>query len=142
MDFTPSENVCVSIQLFILTKCAPASSFGFPENSGLKCDQFNCSTCCIGCAGMDRLTWNYRQLYRLYRCLQCLWGLRSWARPPRGTCSAGDSVYAMVIYVMLSVLAKVLYAYILPFSTVLLRFSLICKRSYKLNLKVYQDLPC
>ena len=47
--FTPSWNWCVPIQSFILSKCASASSSGFPENSALKCDQFNCGMCCIGC---------------------------------------------------------------------------------------------
>ena len=46
--FTPSQNACVSIQSFILSKCASASSLGFPGNSGLKCDQFNCGMCCAG----------------------------------------------------------------------------------------------
>ena len=48
---TPSWKACVSIQLFVLNKCISASSSGFPANSGLKCDQFNCGTCCIGCSG-------------------------------------------------------------------------------------------
>ena len=40
----------MSIQSFVLSRCASASSSGFPENSVLKCDQFNCGkgTGCIG----------------------------------------------------------------------------------------------
>ena len=47
----PSWNWCVSIQMFVLSRCASASSSGFPENSGLKCGQFNCSMCwtCSAC---------------------------------------------------------------------------------------------
>ena len=41
---TPSWNAWVSIQSFILSRCVSASSSGFPANSGLKCDQFNCGT--------------------------------------------------------------------------------------------------
>ena len=37
--FTPSWNWWVSIQSFVLSWCASASSSVFPENSGLKCDQ-------------------------------------------------------------------------------------------------------
>ena len=37
------------IQSLVLSKCASASSSGFPENSGLKCDQFNCGICSAGC---------------------------------------------------------------------------------------------
>ena len=50
--------LCVSIQSFILNKCAIASSSGLPENSGLKYDQFNCGifvgrACgCIGLGGL------------------------------------------------------------------------------------------
>ena len=36
----PSWNWCVFIQSFILSRCASASS-GFPENSGLKCENLN-----------------------------------------------------------------------------------------------------
>ena len=49
-NFTSSGNACVSIQLFVLSKCACASS-GFPNNSGLKCEHFNYGKCCIGCVG-------------------------------------------------------------------------------------------
>ena len=49
--FTPFGNACVSIQSLILIKCASASSSGFPENSGLRCDQFNCAMSFTGCAG-------------------------------------------------------------------------------------------
>ena len=44
----------VSIQSFILKRCASASSSGLHVNSGLKCDQFNCGTCAgwIGCVGI------------------------------------------------------------------------------------------
>ena len=47
--FTSSGNACVSTQSFVLSNCASASSC-FPANSGLKCDQFNCGMCWIGCA--------------------------------------------------------------------------------------------
>ena len=43
----------VSIQSFVLRRCASASSSGLPVNSGLKCDQFNCGICCIGYVGAD-----------------------------------------------------------------------------------------
>ena len=46
-----SWNLCVSIQLFVLSDCALASSSGFLENSGLKCDQFNGGICGMGCCG-------------------------------------------------------------------------------------------
>ena len=46
--FTPSW-IEVSSQSFIRNRCVSASSFGFPENSGLKCDQFNCGMCCTCC---------------------------------------------------------------------------------------------
>ena len=51
----PFWNSCVSIQSFVLSKCASAACSGFPENSGLKCGQFNCSMCCAcyaGCCGV------------------------------------------------------------------------------------------
>ena len=38
----------VSIQSLVLRRCASASSSGFPENSGLKYDQFNCCGLAIG----------------------------------------------------------------------------------------------
>ena len=44
---TPSRNWWVSIQSFVLSKCASASFSDLPANSGLKCDQFNCGICCI-----------------------------------------------------------------------------------------------
>ena len=57
MDLTP-WNAYASIQLFVLRRCASASSSGLPANSGLKCDQFNCGAWAgwidwvgIGCAG-------------------------------------------------------------------------------------------
>ena len=51
---TPSWNACVSIQSFILRRCVSTSSSGLPANSGLKCNQFNCSTEAgwIGCVGI------------------------------------------------------------------------------------------
>ena len=49
--FTSSGNACASIQSLVLSKYVSASSLGFPENSGLKFDQFNCGMCCIGCTG-------------------------------------------------------------------------------------------
>ena len=54
--FTPSWNWCVFIQSFILSSCPSPSSCGFPEISGLKCDQFNCGTCCACYVGCCR-TW-------------------------------------------------------------------------------------
>ena len=41
----PFGNACVFIQSFVMSRCASTSSSGFPENSGLKCDQFNCGIC-------------------------------------------------------------------------------------------------
>ena len=50
----------MSIQSFVLRRCVSASSSGFPTNSALKCDQFNCGnepgcasgiTICSGGAG-------------------------------------------------------------------------------------------
>ena len=51
---TPSGKVCMSIQSFVLRRCASASSSGLPENSGLKCYQFKCGmgTGCFGCEGV------------------------------------------------------------------------------------------
>ena len=51
---TPSWNACMSIQSFILRRCASASSSGLPAKYGLKCDQFNCGTSAgwIGCVGI------------------------------------------------------------------------------------------
>ena len=46
-----SRKWCAFIQSLVLSKWASASSSGFPENSGLKCDQFNCTNCCPCCAG-------------------------------------------------------------------------------------------
>ena len=43
-----SWNLWMSIQSFVLSKCASTSSSGFPENSGMRCDQFNCGTCGAG----------------------------------------------------------------------------------------------
>ena len=39
---TWSRNLCVSIQLFVLSRCASESSPGLLAYSGLKWDQFNC----------------------------------------------------------------------------------------------------
>ena len=47
--FTPSWNWCVSIQLLVLSKWTSASPSVFPENSGLKCAQFNYGICYAGC---------------------------------------------------------------------------------------------
>ena len=41
--FMLSRKSCVSIQSFVLSKWASASSSGLPANLGLKWDQFNCS---------------------------------------------------------------------------------------------------
>ena len=43
---TPSPKQCAFIQSFEWSRCTSASSSGFPENSGLKIDQFKCTTCC------------------------------------------------------------------------------------------------
>ena len=40
--FATPRKLCVSIQSFVLNRCASTSSSGFPENSGLKYDHFNC----------------------------------------------------------------------------------------------------
>ena len=51
--FIPPRRLCVVIQSLVQSKWTSASS-GFPENSGLKCDQFKCTSCCVcwvGCAG-------------------------------------------------------------------------------------------
>ena len=50
--FRSSGNWWLFIQSLVLSKCAYASSFGFPENSGLKYDQFKWTihcACCVGC---------------------------------------------------------------------------------------------
>ena len=44
--FTPSTKWWAFIQSFEQSKCPSASSSGFPENSGLKFDQFMCKCCC------------------------------------------------------------------------------------------------
>ena len=53
-----SRKWCTFIQSLVLSKWASGSSSGFPENSGLKCDQFKCTNCypcfagcCACCAG-------------------------------------------------------------------------------------------
>ena len=51
---TPFGNAWVSIQSFVLRRCVSTSSSGFPVNSGLKWDQFNCGIgpgCTGGAAG-------------------------------------------------------------------------------------------
>ena len=70
-NFTPSWNWCVFIQLFILSRCASASSSGFPENSGLKDDQFKCGifcTCCTGCCG----TWGGWRCWDIWCWWSCI----------------------------------------------------------------------
>ena len=47
---TPPGNAWVSIQSFVLRRCASTSSSGFPVNSGLKWDQFHCGIG-PGCTG-------------------------------------------------------------------------------------------
>ena len=42
--FASCGKLWISIQSLVLNKCAMASSFGLPENSGLKYDHFNCGT--------------------------------------------------------------------------------------------------
>ena len=68
---TPSTKWCAFIQSFELSRCASASSSGFPENSGLEFDQFTCTTCCCwpawswicyGCCGC---------CYSCYCCCSC-----------------------------------------------------------------------
>ena len=44
--FTPWTKQCIFIQSFEQIRCTYASSSGFPENSGLKFDQFKCIICC------------------------------------------------------------------------------------------------
>ena len=46
----PSRKWRAFIQLLVWSKWASASSSSFPENSGLKCDQFKCTNCCAWCA--------------------------------------------------------------------------------------------
>ena len=41
-SFNQFQKSCVSIQLFILSKCASTSPSGLPAYSGLNWDQFNC----------------------------------------------------------------------------------------------------
>ena len=43
--WTPSTKWCAVIQSLLLGRWASASSSGFPENSGLKWDQFKCTIC-------------------------------------------------------------------------------------------------
>ena len=49
--FTPLTKPCAFIQSFEQSRCASASSSVFPENSGLKFDQFKCKCCCFGSTG-------------------------------------------------------------------------------------------
>ena len=56
--YLPESDVCSSNCL--LNKWASASSSGFPENSGLKCDQYKCTTCCASadcCACCEGCCW-------------------------------------------------------------------------------------
>ena len=48
---TPSTKWYAFIQSLVWSRCASASSSGFPENSGLKWDQFKCPICCAVCCG-------------------------------------------------------------------------------------------
>ena len=52
LDFDTILKLLSVHQIIHLRRCASASSSGFPANSGLKCNQFNCGTRagCIGCA--------------------------------------------------------------------------------------------
>ena len=54
---TPSTKWCAFIQSLVQSRCASASSSGFPENSGLKWDQFKCTICCSCCAGRAWCSW-------------------------------------------------------------------------------------
>ena len=58
LTFIPSGKSCAFIKSLVLSKWASASSSDFPENSGLKCNQFKYTICCpcwlgcgVGCAG-------------------------------------------------------------------------------------------
>ena len=58
--FAICGKLCASIQSFVLSIWASASSSGLPENSGFKHDQINwgwpcCTWICTGCAGFG--TW-------------------------------------------------------------------------------------
>ena len=46
--FTLLTKQCAFIQSLEQSKCDSASASGFPENSGLKFDQFKCKCCCCG----------------------------------------------------------------------------------------------
>ena len=50
LTFVSSGKSWVSIPSLVLKRCASASS-GFPANSGLKYDQFNCCGLTIGTGG-------------------------------------------------------------------------------------------
>ena len=53
---TPSTKWCAVILLLVQSRWASASSSGFPENSGLKWDQFRSTICCPCCeVGHDAL---------------------------------------------------------------------------------------
>ena len=64
----PSWNAWVSIQSFVLRRCASISLSSFPANSGLKCDQFNggtwpgCASHIAGCTGGAGGTAGYAQV--------------------------------------------------------------------------------
>ena len=51
----PSTKWCAFIQSFEQSRCISASWSGFPENSGLKFDQFKSKCCCCRPAG----SWNW-----------------------------------------------------------------------------------
>ena len=48
---SPSPKWCAFIQSLVQSKWDSPCSSGFPENSGLKWDQFECTNCCPCCAG-------------------------------------------------------------------------------------------
>ena len=90
--FTPSGNACVYIQSFVLSKCVSASLSGVPAYSGLKCDQFNCSICWIGCMGAG---W----LRNAGGCTGCIggWGACSACRA-KSTWGAGGTEELVVLH--------------------------------------------
>ena len=51
--FTPLKKPCAFIQSFEQSKCTSASSSGFPENSGLKFNQFKCNVFVVDLLGLE-----------------------------------------------------------------------------------------
>ena len=69
----PSRKWCAFIQLLVWSKWTFASS-GFPENSGLKCDQFKCTTFVLVVQAVVLVVW-VRLGWRGWSCwnIWCLW---------------------------------------------------------------------